>query len=227
MDESKESGILNIIPNQTIILADNSESGMVLFSSLKADAIPVVPYEYTPLSIEYFQGYSGKCAICNSPHRALLEQVYLDSGKVYYRCLTFFREHFNAKLNFVQIKHHLNQHCDFKKIEVAGLDGYRKRTDLTDPWLFREYELALTAMLVELDDLRGHAAKNFEEKCRRATIVQNLTKQITSIKEKRDGSNHALPNVFEVLYQVHEMMVNDEDKRIIREKTKELKNKLS
>jgi hypothetical protein len=35
-----------------------------------------------------------------------------------------------------------------------------------------------------------------------------------------------LPNVFAVLYELHDMMVSDEDKRIIRQKSRELKESI-
>jgi hypothetical protein len=54
-------------------------------------------------------------------------------------------------------------------------------------------------------------------------LIDRLTTKLIQIKQHRDDLGVNLPNVFEVLYQVHELMVSEDDKRIIREKVKELK----
>jgi hypothetical protein len=210
-----------------IIIEHIEEETHVLFSALKADTQPIKAHNIQIDYVSHGQGYEPKCAICNSPHRNLLEQVYLDSGKVINKILFFFKENYNAKLNFSQVKIHLTKHCDFSRVETSGLLSYTKRNDLLDLYKYREYELALIAMLDELDEIKGTPARTLDEKIKRASMIEKLTKQIMTIKEKRDDSTNSLPNVFEVLYELHEVMTNDDDRRIIREKAKELKDKLS
>lgn len=53
----------------------------------------------------------------------------------------------------------MEQHCDLKKISTSGLKNYEQREELIAPWIFREHHLALTALLVELDDVRGLIAQ--------------------------------------------------------------------
>jgi hypothetical protein len=234
MSDQTETVVTNIIlDNNSIVPANNIsainelDENYVLFSALKADALPIKPHGITVDYIEHFQSYSPKCAICNSPHRNLFEQVFLESGKVMNRVVLFFKEFYNARLNFTQVKQHLTKHCDFSKIETSGLMSYVKRNDLLDIWKYREYELALTAMLDELDEIRGTPARTLDEKIKRSTMIEKLTRNIVAIKEKRDDSTNSLPNVFEVLYDLHEIIKDDDSKRIIREKAKDLKEKLS
>ena len=85
----------------------------------------------------------------------------------------------------------------------------------------------LTAMLVELSDVRGIQARTPDEILRRSVQIEKITKQILFIKEKRDDNVLGLPNVFEVLYDLHNMMKDEDDKRIIREKVRDLKQAIS
>ena len=228
MSDQIEPVVGNIIlDSSAIVVAENSSENLVLFSTLRADAVPIKPHDLEVSYVEHYQSYSPRCAICNSPHRNLLEQVYINEGKVVTRTIDFFRNHYGAKLNFAQMKSHLSKHCDFNKIEVPGLLAYTKRNDILDIWKYREYELALTAMLEEIDDIKGTPARTLDEKIKRAGMIEKLTGRIMTVKEKRDDSTNSLPNVFEVLYELHEIVKDDDAKRIIREKAKELKGKLS
>lgn len=227
MPESNEIIVDSIIVDESgSSLAQDSGSELVLFSSLKADAKPIVKYNINVGGIEYPIFYSAKCAICNSPHRTLLEHVYIDSGKKVNQVLKFFEKHFNAKLNWPQVKQHMKFHVDMNKIETPGLKDYENQEEEVARWKYREHELALTAMLVELNDVRGVSARTPDEIFKRASMIERLTKVILIIKQQRDDNVIGLPNVFEVLYELHGLMVSEEDQRIIREKVTELKSTL-
>jgi hypothetical protein len=227
IEKISEAVIKNIILDDSPALnEDGTPSGLVLFSSLKSDARPVKDFKLSTHGIEYPKYYSAKCAICNSPHRELLEHVYVDRNKNVNGVIKFFEEHYNAKLNWPQIKQHLKFHCDMNKIETPGLLDYEDDTDIVK-WKFREYELALVATLKELDDVRGMSTKTFDEQAKKTQLVDRLTTKLLQIKQQRDELGINLPNVFEVLFQVHELMVNEDDKRIVREKVKELKEMLT
>ena len=222
MAEHIDPTIDNIILDEStkIVSIDNFDTEVVLFSALRADAQPIKPFKLNTSGIDYPQFFQPKCAICNSPHRTLLEHVFIEKGKKPNSVIKFFEEHFNAKLNFAQIKQHTKFHCDFNKVETPGLLDYEGREEELARWKYREYELALTAVLVEINDVRGISAKSPDDILKRASMIEKLTRQLVSIKQQRDDSSLGLPNVFEVLYEVHEKMCHEEDKRIIREKQK-------
>jgi hypothetical protein len=228
MPESNEPIIDNIILDHSTSIEkkDNNEE-IVLFSSLKADAKPIKPYKLNTSGIEYTQLYSSKCAICNSPLRTLLEHAYIDSGKKVNAVLKFFEEHYNAKLNWPQVDLHLKRHCDMSIIRTPGLLFYEGRENEIAKYKFREYDLALTVVIAEIDEVRGQNARTPDEVYKRTNILEKLTKQLMQIKQLRDDNAIGLPNVFAVLFELHDMMVNDEDKRIIRQKTRELKESMS
>lgn len=222
-----EPVIDNIILDESSIVTPENPTGEILFSSLKADAQPLVPYKLNVSGIEYPQLFSPKCAICNSPHRTLLEHVYIDSGKKVNTTLKFFEKHFNARLNWAQVKQHVKYHCDFNKIETPGLLDYEDREEEMRRWKFREYELAQIAILTEMNDVRGMQCRTNEEIMKRANIIEKLSGKLLQIKEKRDDNSLGLPNVFEVLHDLHNAMKDEEDKRIIREKVRELKQAIA
>jgi|694.fasta_scaffold26276_5 hypothetical protein len=224
-----EKNITEAIIDNIILDKDSTDndSNMILFSALRADATPVVPFTYPKPGIEYPQFFSAKCAICNSPHRQLLEHVYIDSNKKILTVQKFFERHFQARLNWSQIKQHVKHHCDFNSIEYPGMLDYESREEEFDKWKYNEHELAFRITLTELNDVRGLNAKSMDEVLKRSAMIDKLTKNLLTIKEKRDSKSFTnLPSVFEVLLEVHNSMVDDEDKRIIREKVKELKQKM-
>ena len=223
-DKVSEAIIENIILEESAPITSTAlQPNLVLFSSLKADVKPIKDFKLNTSGIEYPQLYSAKCAICNSPHRTLLEHVYIDTGKKINAVVTFFEEHFNAKLNWPQVKQHIKFHCDMNKIETPGLLQYDGDNEDLAKWKYRELELALAITLKEINDLGGVSTKTLDEQNKKTMLMDKLSTKLMQIKQNRDSLGLNLPNVFEVLYQVHELMIDDEDKRIIREKMRELK----
>jgi len=227
MDDSNV--IDNIILDNSKVLAveEINQGETVLFSSLKHDAVPLVPYDISIGGLEYNQKYEPKCAICNSPHRNLVEYVFINSGKNVQAVINFFQKHYNAKLNWPQVSLHLKRHCDLTQITTSGLVNLTQRDQELAKWKYREHELALVIILVEIDEVRGMSCRTPDEILKRATMMEKLSRQLLLIKEKRDDVSLGLPNVFEVLYELHEKMLSDDDKRIIRQKVKELQQALN
>ena len=108
-----------------------------------------------------------------------------------------------------------------------SLLDYEGREEELNRWKYREYELAEIAILTEINDVRGIQAKNPDEILKRSSMIEKLTRQLMIIKEKRDDSSLGLPNVFEVLHELHELVKDDESKRIIREKGRSLKQTIN
>ena len=121
----------------------------------------------------------------------------------------------------------MENHCDFKKIATSGLKNYEQREELIQPWIFREQQLALTALLVELDDVRGmDCSKNNDMKLKRAAMVEKLITKILYLKESRDNQGVFAINIFDVLVKLHEKMTSEDDKRIIRDEITFLRDKI-
>ena len=199
-----------------------------MFSDLKENDKPILPLPPDTMSdISYPQFLEPRCTICVSAFRDLAEHVYLESGKKPQSVINYFHKYYDAKLNWVQINTHMEQHCDFKKIATSGLKNYEQREELVAPWIFREHQLALTALLVELDDVRGmDCSKNNDMKLKRANMVEKLISKILYLKEQRDNQGVFAINVFEVLMRLHEKMESETDKRFIRDEIQNLRAKI-
>lgn len=205
-----------------------------LFRELTSASTPIKPLPPScenweeVATIVHSQFYIEKCTICNSDLRNLAEHVFVESGKKVMSVLRFFNEYYSAKLNYTQIATHMEHHCNMKSIGVSGLKSYEEREEEINVWKFREDQLALTALMVELDDVRGmDCSKNNELKLKRATLVDRLIKSILEVKSKRDEGMVNAVNIFEVLTDIHDALSTEEDKRIVREKVKEIRIKLA
>ncbi len=221
-EENKETIDALIVPD------DGPKKPSRYFRDLKETDKPLKPLPPDSMSdISYPQFIEPRCALCTSPFRDLLEHVYLESGRKNQAVIRFFAEYFDAQLNWMQINTHMEQHCDLKKISTSGLKNYEQREELIAPWIFREHHLALTALLVELDDVRGiDCSKNSEMKLKRASMVEKLITKILMVKDSRDNQGIYNINIFEILAKLHEKMTNEDDKKIIREEIVALRNKI-
>lgn len=197
-------------------------------TELKHDTPPLILLPVDTLAdVTYPQFNEARCAICNSPFRERAEHVYLENGRKPQAVYNFFIRHFNVKMNWVQINTHMEQHCDFKRVASSGLKNYESKEELIAPWIFREHQLALTALLTELDDIRGmDCTKNNELKLKRAAMVERLISKILDLKEKRDNSGLLSFNIFEILMKLHDQFDSDYDKKLVRDEIVKMRQKL-
>lgn len=210
-------------------LIKKEDKGYILFRDLPENAAPIVALpDDSAADLVYNQQFQEKCSICNSPWRTRAEHVYLENGKKVMPVIKFFERHFNARLNHTQVATHMDNHCIFRNVSVSGLLNYEHQEEMVAPWKFREFDLALTAMLVELDDIRGmDVNRNKDMLMKRATLVEKLIARIIDIKSRRDDAALNAINIFEVLSELHDSMEVPGDKQRIRDKVKELRLKLS
>ena len=111
-----------------IVPTDGPKKPTKMFRDLKEGDQPIVPLPPDNMNdISYPQFIEPRCVICTSPFRDLVEHVYLDTGKKNQAVIAFFTEHFDAKLNWMQVNTHMEMHCDFKKIATSGLKNYEQR----------------------------------------------------------------------------------------------------
>ena len=222
MESKKETVDALIVPDE------GPKKPSRMFRDLKEGDKPLMPLPPDNMNdISYPQFMEPRCAICTSPFRDLVEHVYLDSGKKNQSVIRFFLQYFDAQMNWMQINTHMEQHCDFKKISTSGLKNYEQREELIAPWIFREHQLALTALLVELDDVRGmDCSKNNDLKLKRAAMVEKLISKILYVKEQRDNQGVFAINIFEILVKLHEQMESESDKKIIRDEMQSLRHKI-
>lgn len=206
-----------------------SEEGIVLFRELDANSVPVLQLpEDTMTDISYQRFYQAKCVLCNSFWRDRAEHIYIESGKKIMPVLRFFMDYFRARLNHTQVATHMEHHCGFSHISTSGLKNYEAREEEIAVWRFREDALALTALMVELDDIRGiDCNKNNDLKIKRAQVVERLVGKILDVKARRDEAALLSINIFEILADIHDSIEDPESKRIIRNKVTEIRKRMT
>ena len=132
-DNNKEEIVDAIIP----VVDKTIDKPSRMFKDLKEGDRPLSPLPPDNMSdIQYPQFIEPRCSLCTSAFRDLAEHVYLESGKKPQSVINFFHKYFDAKLNWVQVNTHMDQHCDFKKIATSGLKNYEQREELIAPWIF-------------------------------------------------------------------------------------------
>lgn len=199
------------------------------FSSLgdgDQPSMPLPPDSHTDL--QYPVRLEPRCQLCKSPWRDRAEHVYLDQGRKPQAVVNFFLKYFTAKVSWECVDQHMQHHCSFKHISQSGLRNYTIRQEDVMVWKYRELELAETALLVELDDIRGmDCAGNTELKLKRANMVERLTNRLMALKRERDESGTQAVDIFQVLKDIHDALPTLESKNVVREKVRELRERLS
>jgi hypothetical protein len=224
-----EVGKINLKEHSELSIATPEVNVLVPFRDLKEDAVPLIPLPPDPCpDIFYPNTYvENKCVICNSPWRLRVEHEYISQGQKANRVKVFFEKYFGAKITWESISTHMNFHCDLSKIQQDGQLYYQHREDDLSIYKYREDDLALIALTDQLYEIKGMTCKSADLKLKRASVVANLTKQISQIKKDRDNVG-ALQNInfFKVLMDIHDKMHCDDDKQVIRSVVKELREQL-
>ena len=61
---------------------------------------------------------------------------------------------------------------------------------------------------------------------KRAQVISNLSKQIAQIKKDRDSAGSQSINFFKVLMDIHDKLHHEEDKKVVRDVVKQLREQL-
>jgi hypothetical protein len=59
-----------------------------------------------------------------------------------------------------------------------------------------------------------------------ASVITSLSKQIAQIKKDRDAAGSQNINFFKVLMDIHDKLMHEEDKKVVRDVVKELREQL-
>ena len=199
------------------------------FSTLGNNDQPLIPLPIdTHADIQYPTRLEPRCQLCRSPLRERGEHIYLDQGRKPQSVVNFFLKFFNAKISWECVDQHMQHHCSFKHISQSGLKNYAIREEDVMHWKYREIELTETALLVELDDIRGmDCGGNCELKLKRANMVERLTTRLMSLKKDRDDSGTHSVDIFQVLKDIHDAMPTQDSKQVVRDKVRELRERLA
>lgn len=231
IDEEQEKIIKLDLVEQTnlsdLTVNDETLTKARPFSALKLSDKPIVPLPPDPCPDIFYPSSTVelKCSICMSPWRTRVEHQFIGLGQRPYRVATFFLKHFNVRLTFESIATHMANHCDLSKISQDGKLSYDPR-DSIGPWIGREDELALTALIDQLFELRSITCKSADAKFRRASEISKIAKNIAQVKKDIDLKGHGDINFFAVLMDIHGQLKCEEDIAIVRGVIKKLREQI-
>ena len=187
--------------------------------------VPLPPDDMYDLT--YPTTYHNKCSICNSPWRERAEHVYIQGRQRPQSVVNFFEEHFRAKVTHEAVSTHMKNHCTFKGLSIGGINDYIDREGSVAKIKFRENDFILTALLVELDDIRAiDCNKNNELKFKQAAMVNQITDRIANVKQRRDEAAKGSINIFETLLEIYNDLTCSDCKVVLQEKVKQIRQKL-
>lgn len=229
-DDSKENKTITKLDlkEHAGILVPENQPGLIHFRELKADSVPLIPLPDDPCpDINYPNTYvETRCVICNSPWRLRVEHEFIAQGRKPQRVRSFFEKYFGAKLTWESVATHMAYHCDLSKIQQDGQLYYQHREDDLSIYKFREDDLALIALTDQLYEMKSLTVKSTDGKMKLATVVSNLSRQIAQIKKDRDSAGSQNINFFKVLMDIHDKLKHDDDKQIVREVVRDLREQL-
>jgi hypothetical protein len=216
------------VKSLTLVSKAEVEKTTRLFSTLTPSDTPLIPLPQDNLSdLQYNHRFEPRCQLCKSFLGERAEHVYLDQGRKPQAVRNFFLKHFNATISWEAVDQHMQQHCYFKHVTQSGLKNYALREEDMNFWKYRELDLAITAIMVELDEVRGmDTSNNAELKIKRAAIVERLVNRLINLKNERDSAGTQSVNIFAVLKEIHDQLPL-EARFIVRDKVKELREKLA
>jgi hypothetical protein len=205
-------------------LEKEEEKSLVLFRDLTKDSQPINPRPELSLGeYKYTQRHEPKCVICTSHLRNELEHIYIESSQSPQTVIRYFEEIYGAKLNYRQVRTHCENHCRLNTIYNSGLENYKQRSAELSDWMFRETQLALTALMIEIDDIRGmDLGNNPDKRIKRAAQIERLVSKMYDISKERDAKLSQNINVVDVLHDLHSKMMYPEDKKIVNAKIEEI-----
>ena len=228
-DSSELSHITKLdLQEHSDFLVPATQPALMPFRDLKADSVPIIPLPDDPCpDIFYPNNYvENRCVICTSPLRVRLEHEFIAQGRKPNRVRSFFEKYFGAKVTWESIATHMAHHCDLSKIQQDGQLYYQHREDDLSIYKFREDDLALIALTDQLYEMKSLNVKSVDAKMKLATVVSTLSRQIAQIKKDRDNAGSQSINFFKVLMDIHDKMKYEEDKMVVREVVKQIREQL-
>jgi hypothetical protein len=223
LEEEVTTEILDITPVVIESPSLASDFGIRLphFRTLNADSKPLSPYELEDNSGDYYHTRPvGQCDICKSHFKKLAEQAYIHYAKRPWRVVKFFETYYGVTLTHESIRRHMEHHCDFKNIQKPGLITYGISTPEVEMWLFREKQLNITILLLEIDHLKMLADQCNNDKDLRLRFSNQIIKATVTLNnfvKERDSETKSLKigDFIAHIKNALEKLKDDESKKIM------------
>lgn len=218
MSESKETSAVSkmIVPGLHKVLSAEPLGERKYFRDLKEGQQPLMPVPDLELEDVYYDtGFSQQCTICRSPFRTTVEHVYIANGEDVQSVRHYFKKYYDVRIGYNTVQIHMDKHCRLKELRASGLRNLAKTNEEIDFWAPRPTELAMRAVLKNIDDVQGIRTNgNPELAIKKANTVNMLTSQLLKVRE---AHKHALDNDFDAMAILTEI-AHEVDDPVVKQK---------
>ena len=181
--------------------------------------------------IYYQTRYEPRCVLCRAPGnlRERSEHWFIENAFKPASVCNFFMRYFGAKVSWECVSTHMAEHCiNLQNYNKCGLKSISMRRDEIAQWKYRELELVIDTLLLELDEVKGLDIKKSPELfLKKSQRVESITKSLREATKQRDEAGTEVVNVFEILKDLFERLTDPGSKVILRDYVKELRAKLA
>lgn len=194
------------------------------------ESLEEIPTYFKNDEVEYSIIAHPSCKICSSPYRTIAENVYLKTNKTVVRVQQFFKKYYGAYLSTDVIRNHMSKHCDFRNISVSGLQYLKNKADEYNPWNFREIDLSIALIMEQVDVVQGlDVGKTTKSILQKSNVLKDLAKQLAELKKVQDQLvyNSDEINIMDILLTMHEKMETENDKRVIIDAIRNIREKIT
>ena len=198
-------------------------------SEITKDEEPLMPLPPDTLGdVFYPTRFESRCVLCKSPWRERAEHIFLENAQKPAAVVTFFAHYFNAKVSWECVDTHMENHCTLSAYSKGGIKGLIMRQDEIAEWKYRERDIVIMALMVELDEIkRLDTKKNPDIQLKKSQRVESICKSIRDATRERDEAGGEMINVFDIIKDLLERLTHAESKQIIREYIRDLRVKLA
>ena len=231
---SDESNLLaHIEVDENPDLADysicDSDLGPVRkFRELRADEVPLEPLPPEKLTdIYYHTDHEPRCQICKSPFRTTAERVFLSNGRRPQAVVNFFLRYFNAEVSWEAVAKHMRVHCKLGEVDKSGMREIALREDEMGPYRYREKDMAITALYMQIDAVQGLTATTPDATFKKADMIRRLFESVVKLQKERDEEASNILNPFAIMARIMKELPDEDSKEIVRRIIREIREELN
>jgi hypothetical protein len=202
-----------------------------LFSSLTADAEPLVPLPPdTMTDVDYQRRFEPRCALCNAPEhlRTRAEHIYLeDPARKPQSVVNFFAKYYAARITHQCVAEHMKRHCFLDHLYRDGLQALAQEEESAMIWKYRELDLSLTSLVRQLGRIEGMDCRTKDDLNKQNAALMAIHDRLMKLRKDRDDSAIYGINPFESLARLLEKMPTKETKKLVADEARYLRELLS
>lgn len=188
-------------------------------SEVTEDEEPLFPIPPDPApELIYNTKTETRCLLCKSHLRTYLEHLYVASGRSPKAVLDFLALHYNVSYNYDSLTLHMRRHAELDQILTSGLGVIAGQGALFEYWRFRELELAIDTVMLQIDRVQGmNTRRDPDIELRQANTMMNLAKTLASLKSQRDEEATHSIDIFAILVKLRDSLPDERSRKVMHQ----------